>query len=253
MPVRTDPTTLRQIINPLLAVRKVNECRVDVRSDLIRLQTTSEDQALYADYSLPRPAPKAPDEDQTGSFWLYLERVDDFLNVGVSEDITITFPFETADSTAILQSEHLTYRFRPVVSQQPYRLFDDLAPDPVTEFSVQHGAFAQSVYVANLVGGKMRLRLDPETRHVEFSSTGREGGDTFTHTLSTDHINTVHGTSSEFTISIDRLRDVTPHVPDTTPASFQLTHNYLVYQVEYPLSGAQLTIYIAERLTNLRN
>lgn len=251
MTVRTDQTTLRQITNPLLAARKVTECRVEVRSDLIRLQTASEDKTLYMDYTLPRLSPKSSVKDETGSCWLNLEHVDDFLKTGIRENITVTFPFETADSTVILQSGHLTYRFRPLVSQQPYRLFDNLSTDPVTEFSIQHGAFAQSVYVANLVGGKMRLRLVPETRHVEFSAASREDGDAFTYTLPTDQINTVHGTSSEFAISIERLREITPYIPDTSLASFRLTHDHLVYNVEYPLPEAQLTMYIAERLSSV--
>jgi len=252
MPVRTNPTTLRQIIRPLLAVRKVTECRVDVRSDLVRLQTVSEDKTLYVDYTLPRPSTKSPDNDETGNCWLYLNRVEDFLNTGVHEDIIITFPFETTDSMVLLQSGRLTYRFPPLISQQPYRLFDNLANNPDTVFSIQHGAFAQSVHVANLVDGQMRLRLDPDARHIEFSSTGSEDGDAFRYTVPSDSINTVRGTSSEFTISIDRLRDITPHIPNTTLASFRLTSNHLVYHVQYPLSGAQLTMYIAERLSSLR-
>jgi hypothetical protein len=252
MPVRTDPTTLRQIIRPLLAVRKVNECRVTVRSDLIRLQTVSEDKTLYVDYTLPRPLTKPLIDGETGSCWLYLQRVADFLNVGGREDITITFPFETADSTVLLESGRLTYRFPPVVAQQPYRLFDNLANDLVTEFSIQHGAFAESVYVANLVGGQMRLSLNPETRHIEFSSTSHGDGDAFRYTVPSDSINTVQGASSEFTISIDRLRDITPHIPDTSPVSFRLTKNHLVYHIEYPVPGAQLTMHIAERLDALR-
>lgn len=249
MPVRIDPTILRQIIRPALAVRKGGDCHIEIGSDTIRLRATSKDKTVYLDHSLPRPETQPPVNDDIGSFWLRLERIENFLTVDTSAEVTITFPSETSDSMVILQSNGLTYRFSPLIQQ--YRLFDDPSNEPVTEFSIQHGAFDQSVQVANLVGEAMRLRIAPDTRHIEFSSNAQGDGDTFLYSLSTEQITIIDGTSSSFTVPIDRLRAVTPLIPNASTASFQLTTNCLVYHVNYPVEGAQLTMYIAERLGRL--
>jgi len=250
MPVRIDPAILRQIIRPALAIRKGSDSHIKIGSDTIRLRATSEDKTVYLDHSLPRPDTQPPVNNDIGSFWLRLEHIESFLNVGTSTEVTITFPSETSGSMVTLQSDGLTYRFPPLIQQ--YRLFEDPSNDAVTEFSIQHGVFHRGVQVANLVGEAMRLRIVPDTHDIEFSSDSQGDGDAFYYSLSTDQITLVNGGSSSFTVPIDRLRDITPLVPNTSLASFQLTSNCLVYHVEHPVSEAQLTVYIAERLDRLR-
>lgn len=210
----------------------------------------AKDKTVYLDYSLPRPEIQPPVDDDIGSFWLRLERIESFSNVGTSTEVTITFPSETSDPMVILQSDGLTYRFPPLIQQ--YRLFDNPSDEPVTDFSIHHGTFDRSVRIANLVGEAMGLRIAPDTRHIEFSANAHGDGDSFLHSLFTEQITIVDGTSSSSTVPVDTLRAVTPLIPNASIASFQLTTNCLVYHINHPVAGAHLTVYIAERLDRLR-
>lgn len=251
MPIRIDPLTLQQLIRPGLAVRTECDCRVDVTQDRIRLCVLSEDKTTYIDYTVPIPSSQSLTDQETGSFWLELERLEGFLNAGPTEAVTISLPAETPDATITLQSAGLSYRF-PQLAEPAYGLFDGLSAEAVTTCSLHHDLFADAIQAANLVGGKMHLQLDPATHHVKFSATATRTGDAFSYPIPAEQISSIHGSSSSLTITINRLRDITPHIPDTDLASLQLTRNYLLYHVEHPMVGADLCVYAAKRRGMIR-
>lgn len=244
MPVQITPATLRELIRPGMAVRKESDCHVNVSPDRIQLQVQSEGKTVHLNHAFPT-APLDPQfERETRSFWLPLERIKDFLDTGVSEAVLITFPFETPDSKMILQSAGLTYRFSP--RDPAYRVFDGESTNHNTTASLDHGPFNLAVQVANLVGDEMHVHLDPATRTVAFSAENTDGH-AFSYVLPAEHITSMHGAESSLTISIDRLRAITPLIPATTLASVQLTPHRLTYQVEHPTESAELVLHIAQR------
>lgn len=248
MPIRTAPATLQQLIFPGVAIRDIGEAHVDVDSNTIRLRARSEDKTAYLDHHLPIPALKASALTDEGSFWLNLELIEDFLNACGGDVITVKFPFETQNSTITLRSEGLTYRFAPITDQQPYRLFDLPSFNAETEFRIPHEAFARAIQIANLVGEELQLRLDPETYHLEFAANATGDGDAFSYVLPVEQIDSLRGSASNFTISIERLREFTARLLATSRPAFFLTSEQLVYHTEYPVNGAELTLHIAERL-----
>ncbi|SNR61749.1 hypothetical protein SAMN06264855_12228 [Halorubrum vacuolatum] len=245
MPIHIAPTTLRETIRPGLAVRKIGDCCVDVGPNLVRLRVQSEDKTAYMNYELLPQSVDSLLTSKSSSFWIRLEPIKNFLDVGTSEEVSVSFPFETTDATMVLQSAGLRYRFPSITPV--YRVFDKPSYDAVTTVSIQHRPFDRAVQVANLVGEEMHVSVVPDARRVEFSAKAGDDSDSFSYSVPDEQISSICGSASSLTISIDRLRDITPLIPDTTSASLQLTRHCLIYQVEYPISGAELTLYIAKR------
>lgn len=248
MPICIDSEILQQLIRPGLALRKDGECRIDINPDMIRLRTMSEDYEAYLDYSFPTSALRLLADDITGNYWTRLVHVKDFLNVGTGEEVRITTPTETEDSMIVLQSDGLTYQFQSVVSKYAHRVYDNFTSEPIIEFTLPNEVFARAIKVANLLGGDMRVKLDSNTRHVEFSATGRGIADSFSYSHPAEQISNTHQSTLSLTISIERLRDIIPFIPPATPISLQLMEDKLVYRSEFPVPDAEITLYIAERL-----
>jgi hypothetical protein len=253
MPVYIDAEMLQQIIQPCLAIRKDGECRIDIEPDTIRLRAMSESREAYVDYSLPTTVPQLSADGVTDSFTVWLDRIQSYLNIGTGDEVKITTPDELSDSIITLQSDGLTYRFQPVDSRYAHRVFDTFSTESLTQFSLRNGVFDRAVAVANLVGGEMRVQHDPKTQRVEFSADSHSIPDAFSYSHSVKQINTHQLSSTNLTISIERLRDVTPLFPPTAGITVQLARNHLVFQAEYPITGADFTFYTAKRRGALHN
>ncbi len=247
MPIHITLTTLQKMIRPGLALRKESEgdCHVDISPDMIQLQVLPEDRTAHLNHTLHTATLDAQFDSTPSSFWICLEPIKDFLNAANSTYITVVFPFETDDSRMILQSADLTYWFPP---QEPaYPLYDVESEDVKTSVSLHHRTFDQAVQGANIVGEKLQVHVDPDTRTVVFSAESTVGDDTFLYSLPADHINSIQGVESSLTISIDRLRNITPLISDATLASLQLMPHCLTYQIKHPTAKAELTLKIAQR------
>lgn len=253
MPIHIDAKTLQQIIQPCLAIRKDGECRIDIETDLIRLRTMSEGREAYVDYSLPTTVPQLSTNGVTGTFSVWLDRIQSYLNIGTGAEVLITTPNESPESKILLQSDGLTYRFQAVDDRYAHRVFDTFTSESLTQFSLRNGVFDRAVTVANLLGGEMQVQHYPETRRVEFSADGRSIPDAFAYSHSVKQINTHQLSPTDLTISIERLRDITPLFPPATDITVQLARDHLVLQAEYPITGADFTVYTAKRRGALHN
>lgn len=244
MPVRVSPTTLQQILRPALPLRGKGECRIDVDADTIRLRMRATDLTAYLDYSLPVPSPDAPITESPQQFWVSLEKVDDFLNRRINDDVVVTFPFETRDSDVILRSQGLTYRFPTMATKDCYDVSKPSAGDTETVVKLPHRYFNRAVRAADKIGDSLQLDVDPRAQRVEFRSppTTRHS---LTYPLSTDRIRTAEGPAKQLRVWIKRLREITPHISVTRLATLTIG-SHLTYHVSAPVDDASLTLYIAE-------
>jgi len=252
MPICIACNTLQQITRLALAVRKDGECRIDITSDTIRLRARSEDHVAYFDYSLPTSVPEFSVVDITDDYWVRFEHVKKFLNASPDADVTIRTPAETPDSTITLQSAGLTYRRTPITRHTAHRVFDTISAESRTNFSLPNSVLTRAVDAANLLGTSLRVRINQETHHVKFSAEGNAINDAFSYTQPVEQIRSTHPSSSELTITIDRLRDIASLVPATNIVSLEVTPHHLTYRAEHPVTGANLTVYIAEYLGAIR-
>jgi len=252
MPIRIACNTLQQITRLALAVRKDGECRLDITSDTIRLRARSEDHVAYLDYSLPISTPEFSVAGVSGDYWLRFAHVEKFLNASPDAEVTIRTPAETPDSTFTLQSTGLTYRRTPITKYTAHRVFDSISAESRTTFSLQNSVLTRAVDAANLLGTSLRVRFNHETHHVAFSAEGNAINDAFAYTQPVEQIYSTEPSSSELTITIDRLREIASLVPATNTVSLEVTPHHLTYRVEHPISGANLTVYIAEYLGAIR-
>lgn len=248
MPVRLDMTNFRQIIRSAKAVRKVDDWRMDIQSDWIRLRTFSECKTLYLDHVLPSSLFSDFETDgASSSFWINIDpNEEDFkepLRFGPSNAVVLMFPCERADRMMVIQSGNLTYRFSQI--EPVYRLRDPPTSDTIATVSLQHELFDRAVQVADLVGEKMRIEVDPDVGHVKFSSQNSLG-DQFGYTVSGDQISELSGDAVSVTSSIARLRNVTKRIPDSATVVLHLTHDHLKLQITGHIPDATLEIYIAQ-------
>lgn len=254
MPIRTDSETLQQVIRLGAELRKDGECRVDISSGTICFRSMSEDHTAYLDQSVPISDLTISDDHETGNYWTELTDTQNFLNTGPVNDVTLTTATETPDSTIILQSNTVTYQYSSVASKTAHRVYEDdsdtLSAEPVTEFTLPNGVFTRALNVANLIGEAMRVQVNPDTNHVEFSASN-DLGDSFSYSPPVDHIVGNQQSTCALKIEIERLLDVIPFIPPTTPVSLQLTREYLVYRAEFPVPDATTTLYIAERQNSI--
>lgn len=252
MPIRIAFNTLQQITRLALAVRKDGECRLDITSDTIRMRARSEDHVAYLDHSLPISTPEFPVVDVSGDYWLRFEHVQKFLNASPDAEVTIRTPAETPDSTFTLQSTGLTYRRTPITRHTAHRVFDSISAESRTTFSLQNSILTRAVDAANLLGTSLRVRFNHDTHHVEFSAEGNAINDAFAYTQPVEQIRSTEPSSSELTITIDRLREIASLVPATNTVSLEVTPQHLTYRAEHPITGANLTVYNAEYLGAIR-
>lgn len=252
MPIHIAFNTLQQITRLALAVRKDGECRIDITSDTIRLRTRSEDHTAYLDCSLPISVPEFSVVDITGDYWVRFKHVKKFLNASSDADVILRPPTETPDSTITLQSAGLTYRRVPITKHTAHRVFDTIPAESRTDFSLQNSVLTRAVDAANLLGTSLRVRFNQETHHVEFSTEGNVINDAFAYTQPVEQIRSIQPSSSELTITIDRLREIASLVPATNTVSLEVTPHHLTYRAEHPITGADLTVYIAEYLGTIR-
>jgi hypothetical protein len=253
MPIHIDAKILQQIIRPCLAIRKDGECRIDIETDSIRLRTMSESREAYIDYSLPTTIPELSTDGVTGAFSVWLDPIQSYLNIGTGAELVITTPSESPESKIVLQSNGLTYQFQPVDDRYAHRVFDTFSTESLTQFSLRNGVFDRAVTVANLLGGEMQVQHNPEARCVEFSAESHSLPDAFSYTHSVKQTNNHQLSPTNLTISIERLRDITPLFPPMAKITVQLARDLLVFQAEYPITGADFTFYTAKRRGALHN
>jgi hypothetical protein len=246
MPIHTAYTTLRQLTRLIFAVRKDGECRIDVSPDSIRLRACSEDRTTYLDHSVPTSAPELSIDDVTGSYWVRIGHVKQFLSATPNTDITIRLPPETENSTLTLQSSGLTYRHTTFDESTAHRLPDVPDADSTTELSLPNEVLDRAVDVTGLIESKqLQIQFDHRTHHIQFS--GKNGGqDSFQYSYPAEEILSTHPSSHDFSTSIKRLRDITPILPPTHTISLELSSHHLTYGAEYPVPGADLTVYLAK-------
>ena len=253
MPIKTDVTTLKQIIAPGLAIRADGECCVEMTDETIRLQAISVDKIASLDYSLPTDTPKLCADVDQDRFWISVERVRRFLQVASDGPVKLLTSTEGSTSALHLKSGRHRYRFPPVNSRTAHRLTTISSDEPTATCSINHGQFARAVSASNLVGNCLEITLNPATETVKFSAGNDNAALTFSYSLPYTDINRLTGSPASLRISNSRLKDVTPHVPPDTIVSLQLTKNFLTYHVEYPVTGADLVIECAKRLTTIQN
>lgn len=244
MSFRIGSTALRQIIKPVISVRDGGECRVDVNSDSIRLRSRSVDSTAWFDYRFSIPSAQELSTDVTGTFYIELETIDGILRA-VSEDITITLPMETNDGRIVIQSDGLTSRIAPIDDRGEDYAFNGSSQNPTTTFTIQHGEFDHSVQVTNLVGQKMTFDISGKTHYVTFSGGGRIIEDSFRYSVPVEQIELGPESTRNLSVSIDKLKNITPHIPSTTTTCVEVTSDYLTYRADNPYLAAELTLYIA--------
>ncbi len=110
----------------------------------------------------------------------------------------------------------------------------------------------RAVDAANLLGTSLRVRFNHDTHHVEFSAESNAINDAFTYTQPVEQIRRTEPSSSELTITIDRLREIASLVPATNTVSLEVTPHHLTYRAEHPITGGNLTVYNAEYLGAIR-
>lgn len=253
MSIKTDVTTLKQIITPGLAIRADGECCVEVTDKTVRLRAISVDKIASLDYSLPTDTPKLCADVDQERFWISVERVRQFLQVASDGPVKLLTSSEGNTSALLLRSGRYTYRFPPVNSRIAHRLTTISSDEPTATCSISHGHFARAVSASNLVGDCLEITLNPATETVKFSAGNDDAALTFSYSLPPTDINCLSGSPASLRISNSRLKGVTPHVPPDTIVSLQLTENVLSYHVEYPVTGANLVIECAKRLTTIQN
>jgi hypothetical protein len=91
-----------------------------------------------------------------------------------------------------------------------------------------------------------------DTHHVAFSAEGNAINDAFAYIQPVEQIRSTEPSSSELTITIDRLREIASLVPATNTVLLEVTPHHLTYRAEHPISGANLTVYNAEYLGAIR-
>lgn len=251
MPISVSPTTLRQILRPARAVSDDGEYRVAVSSDTVRLHALRTDHSAYLDYSLPVPSRHDPLVDAPRSFSVDLEKLTAILNIGFDDNIIIKFPFETCDSRIVFRSGPFTYRFPPVDSDSAANTWERSSVATRTTCTINHRHIDRAVHAANFAGYSLQVVVDPTRRYLEFRAPPDEPGDTFTYPVSDDQIDTIQGSSSRFTVLVHVLRQFTPHISVTSLVTIEVTSEYLVYRVEFPVDGASLTLYLAKRVAAL--
>jgi len=245
MPVRTDLRTLKQILQPGVTVRSDSESRIDVTHDKIRLQAVSEDKTVSVDYTLPTSCPTLSVDDADTSFWIPVERVNRMLRASPDSPVTLKLPTET--SKFLLESGCLSYRLSPLNSRFTHRISEDTPNEPQGEGSIRHGVFARAVRAADLLGEDMKVQLLPSRSIIKLSATNNYNDDAFSYSLPASQINRISGSASTLTISIDRLRDIVKAIPRAARVSLKFHPPHLTYRVKYPVTGANLTMRIANR------
>lgn len=246
MPIYTNSTTLGQIIGPGLAVRTDGEGCINITEDSVRVRAVSETKDVYLDYTLPTDVSEFYIYELEDTFWLFFEWIKGFLGVvgSGSRPVTLVTPAENPGSKIRLESEKLRYQFRPIDSRYTHSVDRSPSDEIMSECEISHGAFALAVRVANLLGNQLRVELNPRRQVVEFSVNGDT--DEFRYQLSTEQISHIHGAASTLTISIKRLRDLITVVPDASTVSLQFTGKHLIYEIKFPIPGANLQVYIAK-------
>lgn len=248
MPLQIDAERLAEILRAAAIIHTQSECHVAIGTDEIRLQSHREDRSIYFEHSLPYPEPFTPAENETGSFWIELESINQFLRRTIDDDVRLTFPFEHPDSSIVFESHRLTYRSQSLIPQHGHYLPDVPASEPVSSCLIRHGAFDQAVSAADIIGGEIRIRVVPETRQIEFFTEGDDGSDC-TYIVPASDIKEIQGSAANLTISIETLRDFTPIIPESNLITLKVFRNHLQYTVRYPSTDATLRLYIAERLS----
>ena len=248
MPIHTNVETLQDVIRPALALREDAECYLDISPDEIRFRARSEDREVYLDHTIPTTAPELSGIDVSGSYLVWLKNIKSISTVSSTEEVTIRIPAETPDATFTFQSGGLTYRNPPLSKANGHRVFDSITAEVATEISIQNYVFNQAINLANLLGTSLQVHYNHDSKSIEFSAENTEIGDSFHYSHAVEQIHCIQPEATELTISIDRLRDLTPLVPAGSLVSLKLTPHHLTYRAEHPITGSNLTVYIAEYL-----
>jgi hypothetical protein len=244
MPLQIAARKLKQILRAAGVVHTESECRIDISTDGVRLQSFRRNRTIYLDYSLPYSVTSIGDD--TDSTWIKLNPITRFLN-GISDgEVRVTFPFETPDSTVVIESNGLVYQFRSLIAPHGHYLPSPPDSTAVATTSIRHFPFKRAVRTANWLGGEMEIQIAPDTHRVKFTAT-QDGKDDFTYVVRPDDVEAIQGSATKFTIPINVVRNFTPTLPANSVITLRLTPHYLLFTVEFPDPDAELQLYIAER------
>jgi hypothetical protein len=246
MPSQTTRHLLRHALKPGLTIGNNQECRVDASAETVHISAVSEDRSVSMEHSIPQLTPQSWNRTESTSFWIDIQNMAKFTNINTSKFIEIIYPFETSNSTILLRSETLKYRFQSLNPKYTDTLPDLPVASPKTKITLPHYYLARAVQCANLVGGLMHIDARPQDFQVEFSARAQYSTDEFSITLSNDHVADINGSATSLTIPIDLLRDIVPLVPTTKTVYLQLSPSFLIYNVEFPVSEAELELSISK-------
>jgi hypothetical protein len=246
MPIQTSIATLRALTRPALAIRKDRECHLDISPEALRFRARSEDYEAYIDHTIPTTNPEISGTDISGSYCVRFPNLKALFTASCAADVIIRTPAETSNETFTFQSGSLTYRHTPISKTTAHRVFNNITAETTTEISIQNKVFHRAITVANLLGTTLHVCFNHETRQTEFTAEDPASGDSFLYTHRVEQIHSTQPQATELTIPIDRLRDLTPLVPASSTVSLELTPHHLTYRAEHPVTGANLTMYIAE-------
>lgn len=242
MPVEIDTEYLNRIVRAARVVHSESECRIRIDTNGLSLQAHSIDKTAYLDYSIPSSDLLTLPARETGEVWVELQPIKRFLNTVDDGTIELRFPYETPESRVILESDRISYRSRSLVAPYGHRLPGAVDATPMAECSFPHRYFNRAVRVAGWLGGNVEIQINPDAQRIEFSAA--RDGDDFSYIVPREDIDTMHGSTAEFTASIAVLTYFIGTIPDSTRVTIRLTPDFLEYRAAYP-ADATLRLCIA--------
>lgn len=244
MPLQVDTKKFKRTLRAAGTVHTEGECRITIGNDGMRLQSFRRDRTVYLDYSLPYSVTSISDKGD--STWIKLNPIKRFLSGVKDGEVRLTLPFETPDSTIVIESSGLVYRSESLIVRHGHYLPSPPDSKAIALSSISHLPFKRAVRIANWLGGEMEIQIAPDAHHVKFTAT-QDGVDDFTYVVQPDDIEMIQGSATKFTIPIDVLRDFAPTLPENSVITLRITPHYLLFTAGYPDSDAELRLYIAER------
>jgi hypothetical protein len=247
MAVRTTPRIFQAMTRPVLALRAGSgECHLDITPKELQIRTPAESYEAYLDYTIPTTTSDLTVTNTRGSYCVEFDNLKSLFTEHLDESVIIRVPEETANGAFAFQSGTFRYRRAPLSPNTADRVFDDISAEPTTKITIPNSVFQRAIEAGNLIGPSLTVCVHPDTNQIEFSSDGTKCGDSFIYTEPVDKIHSEHPKSTELTVSIDRLIDITPQIPASKNISLELTPEHLAYRAEHPVPGASLTLYAAK-------
>lgn len=249
MPLRISSRKLRDLINPVLESREVPECHLRIKSNTLRVRSTSESKALHLDYSVPLSADEQSVSPLPMDLWLAPSRVDGVLKSSVDSPVSITLPSERPDDRLKLSCEGLTLRCSLLSSDSTHELLDIPTPEPSARARFCLGTVNRSVQAANCLSNTMQVRFPSDSSDVTFATTGVTDGNSFSYSVSPHHRAIFEDDDVCVLIQIDELKDIIESISATARVTLEVTQNYLRLTVDDLSTEGELRLYVAKHIT----